>query len=306
MFAEVAIPLLAALFLEINALIIALMIVAFLAHEATALWDVSYAVTRREVTPFEQHVHSFLEMLPLMAAAFVATLHWPQFLALFGAGTGAGPLRPDREAGAVAGSLYRRGADRSAPVRTAALSRGAAARFANSPRTLDPVPAWDRESRPWIGLTMSGRGSLLGTQHERLVVAIEDDPDPAAKQAAGDALYGHNIRQTGVADRRPIATTVTDPATGTIIGGLWGRTELGLLFIDMAFLPEELRGQRIGGRLLVLIEAEARRRGCRHAVVETSTFQAPDFYRRHGFTELGRVPFDLPGQARIFLHKALA
>lgn len=86
MFAEIGVPLLAALFLEINALIIALMIVAFLAHEATALWDVSYAVTRREVTPFEQHVHSFLEMLPLMGAAFVAVLHWPQFLALFGAG----------------------------------------------------------------------------------------------------------------------------------------------------------------------------------------------------------------------------
>jgi hypothetical protein len=38
------------------------------------------------VTPFEQHVHSFLEMLPLMGAAFVVVLHWPQFLALFGAG----------------------------------------------------------------------------------------------------------------------------------------------------------------------------------------------------------------------------
>lgn len=86
MFAEIGVPLLAALFLEINALVIALMIVAFLAHEATALWDVSYAVTRREVTPFEQHVHSFLEMLPLMATAFVAVLHWPQVLALFGLG----------------------------------------------------------------------------------------------------------------------------------------------------------------------------------------------------------------------------
>ncbi|WP_225769922.1 hypothetical protein [Inquilinus sp. Marseille-Q2685] len=86
MFAEVAVSLLAALFLEINALVIALMIVAFLAHEATALWDVGYAVTRREVTPFEQHVHSFLEMLPLMATAFVAVLHWPQVLALFGLG----------------------------------------------------------------------------------------------------------------------------------------------------------------------------------------------------------------------------
>jgi hypothetical protein len=87
MFGEMALPLLAALFLEINSLIIALMIVAFLAHEATALWDVSYAVTRRAVSPFEQHVHSFLEMLPLMAAAFVAVLHWPQFLALFGLGS---------------------------------------------------------------------------------------------------------------------------------------------------------------------------------------------------------------------------
>jgi hypothetical protein len=54
MFGEVALPLLAGLFLEINALIIALMIVAFLAHEVTALWDVSYAVTRRYVSPVEQ------------------------------------------------------------------------------------------------------------------------------------------------------------------------------------------------------------------------------------------------------------
>lgn len=44
-------------------------------------------VARRNVTPLEQHVHSFLEMIPLMAGAFVAVLHWPQFLALFGLGT---------------------------------------------------------------------------------------------------------------------------------------------------------------------------------------------------------------------------
>jgi len=86
MFGEIALPLLACLFLEINASIIALIIVAFIAHEATAVWDVSYASTRRYVSPFEQHVHSFLEMIPLMAGAFVIVLHWPQFLALFGFG----------------------------------------------------------------------------------------------------------------------------------------------------------------------------------------------------------------------------
>ncbi|MDG4878741.1 diguanylate cyclase [Mesorhizobium sp. WSM4935] len=86
MFAEVGIPLLAAMFLEINALIIAVMMIMFVVHEATALWDVRYATTARTVTPIEQHVHSFLEMIPLMGLVSVVSLHWGQFLALFGFG----------------------------------------------------------------------------------------------------------------------------------------------------------------------------------------------------------------------------
>jgi hypothetical protein len=86
LFAEIGLPLLAAIFLEINAALIAFMIVAFVIHEATSLWDISYAVKMREVTPFEQQVHSFLEMLPLMAILFVISLHWGQFQALFGFG----------------------------------------------------------------------------------------------------------------------------------------------------------------------------------------------------------------------------
>lgn len=83
---EMAIPTLAAIFLEINALIIAIMIVCLIAHEATAIWDVSYAYGRREVTPTEQHIHSFLEMLPLTGLLIVVTIHWGQFLALLGLG----------------------------------------------------------------------------------------------------------------------------------------------------------------------------------------------------------------------------
>lgn len=86
-FAEMAVPVLAAMFLDINALVIAVMIVAFMLHEATALWDVKYASETREVTPIEQHVHSFLEMLPLMGIVIVAIVHWGQFLALFGLGS---------------------------------------------------------------------------------------------------------------------------------------------------------------------------------------------------------------------------
>jgi hypothetical protein len=87
MCAEIGVPLLAAIFLQINAGIIALMIAAFFVHEATALWDVSYAVTVRDVTPIEQHIHSFQEMIPLMAILFIVSLHWGQFQALFGFGS---------------------------------------------------------------------------------------------------------------------------------------------------------------------------------------------------------------------------
>lgn len=84
---EMALPTLAAIFLEINALVIAIMIVSLIAHEATAIWDVRYAYGKREVRPVEQHVHSFLEMLPLMGLLIVVIVNWPQFLSLFGLGT---------------------------------------------------------------------------------------------------------------------------------------------------------------------------------------------------------------------------
>jgi hypothetical protein len=84
MLAEVGIPLMAAMFLEVTSPVLALLIASFILHELTSLWDVSYAVKRREVTPIEQHVHSFLEMIPLMAASVTAILHWKQFLSLTG------------------------------------------------------------------------------------------------------------------------------------------------------------------------------------------------------------------------------
>jgi hypothetical protein len=84
--AEMGLPSLAGLLLEINASVFALMLAAFLLHEATALWDVRYAVSLRNVSPIEQHVHSFLEMMPLAGFAMLVALHPGQFGALFGLG----------------------------------------------------------------------------------------------------------------------------------------------------------------------------------------------------------------------------
>ena len=86
MLAEAAIAVLAALFLQVNAGVIALIIAALIVHQLTAMADVRYANAVRSISPNEQHVHSFLESLPFMAALLVFILHWPQLLSLFGLG----------------------------------------------------------------------------------------------------------------------------------------------------------------------------------------------------------------------------
>lgn len=82
MLGEVGLPILAGLFLDINAGVLAFMAFCLIAHEATAWWDLHYSSPRREIPPFEQMVHSFQEVIPLAAFACVAMLHWNQFAAL--------------------------------------------------------------------------------------------------------------------------------------------------------------------------------------------------------------------------------
>lgn len=62
MMAEVGVPLTLVLLCEINPLVLTTILASIAAHEATALWDVSTAEhSGRRVTPWEQHVHSFVE-----------------------------------------------------------------------------------------------------------------------------------------------------------------------------------------------------------------------------------------------------
>jgi hypothetical protein len=84
---EIGLPVLLGLLFEINSVVLAFMLLAFTVHEATALYDVSYALHRRDVGVLEQHVHSFMEVLPFVALLFVTILNWDQFLVLFGLGS---------------------------------------------------------------------------------------------------------------------------------------------------------------------------------------------------------------------------
>jgi|SRR5688572_21407203 len=79
---EVGVAMLAVALLEVNAAILLLVFAAFLAHELTTWIELQYTVPLREVGPTEQMIHSFMELLPLLALALLAVQNWSQVLSL--------------------------------------------------------------------------------------------------------------------------------------------------------------------------------------------------------------------------------
>jgi GNAT superfamily N-acetyltransferase len=121
-----------------------------------------------------------------------------------------------------------------------------------------------------------------------------------------DGLRAYNDALAGASDARPLAILVRNPETRAVVGGLLGRTYLGLLTVERFFLPEELRRNRFGSRILAMAEAEARQRGCTRAVLSTLHFQAPGFYSKQGWEIAARIECEPPGHTRFYMTKKLA
>jgi len=86
-------------------------------------------------------------------------------------------------------------------------------------------------------------------------IVVTDAPEATDTAVIADGLRGYNTSRAGYDDYRPLAVFVTDPATGKVLGGLYGGSYLGQLRVDRFFLPEGLRRWRIGSRVLAMAEA---------------------------------------------------
>ena len=62
-----------------------------------------------------------------------------------------------------------------------------------------------------------------------------------------DGLRAYNTAMAGYDDYRPLAVFVTDPATGKVIGGLYGASSRGQLRVGRFFLPAVGARLRLGG-----------------------------------------------------------
>jgi ribosomal protein S18 acetylase RimI-like enzyme len=135
-------------------------------------------------------------------------------------------------------------------------------------------------------------------------VTIEANPDPNDLEFMDDRVNEHNMAQTGYHDFRWLAAFIRNDVQNIVAGVTgftWGRS----CRIQSLWVHPGLRGQGVGRALMQAAEREAIGRGCHVIVLETHSFQAPDFYRKLGYVVTG-CQEDYPYRHReYFMHKRL-
>jgi GNAT superfamily N-acetyltransferase len=117
-------------------------------------------------------------------------------------------------------------------------------------------------------------------------------------------VHNFNVQQAGDNKFQRICFVIHSPDQ-EIVGGVLGEMYWGWLHVDLLWVQDDLRNQGYGQQLLKSVEDEANERGAKHAYLDTFSFQAPDFYKKHGYTVLGTLQDFPPGHQRYYLTKEL-
>jgi GNAT superfamily N-acetyltransferase len=136
-------------------------------------------------------------------------------------------------------------------------------------------------------------------------IDIDHDPKPEDNKAVTAGLGEFNRRHAPQDEPRQLSLFVRDEH-GKIIGGLLADMQATWLHVRTLWLDESLRGRGLGSKLLALAAEEGRAGGCKHAWLDTFSWQARPFYEKHGWRVVGQIDDLPPGATRYYLRKELA
>ncbi|HEY3912362.1 MAG TPA: GNAT family N-acetyltransferase [Stellaceae bacterium] len=136
-----------------------------------------------------------------------------------------------------------------------------------------------------------------------LRLTFEDRPSTEDWDKLGHALDRYNRQFLGETDFSRMGFFVRAD-DGEVRAGLVGTTYAGWLFVAELWVHADLRRRGIGSQLLALAEQRAVTLGCHSAMLDTFSFQGPEFYPRFGYEIYGTLDYP-PEHKRLFLKKRL-
>ncbi|WP_078380761.1 GNAT family N-acetyltransferase [Sutcliffiella halmapala] len=113
--------------------------------------------------------------------------------------------------------------------------------------------------------------------------------DTKEKNYINNLLYEYNLKHFPVDLRgryEEISLIIKDES-GKIHGGILGEICWNWLEIHTLMVEEDIRHLGYGSKLLLEIEKIAKEKNCDFIKVDTLSFQALDFYKKHGYEVFG-------------------
>ncbi|TIT09302.1 MAG: GNAT family N-acetyltransferase [Mesorhizobium sp.] len=136
-------------------------------------------------------------------------------------------------------------------------------------------------------------------------IIVSEAPNPADREAILQPLLSYNDSKGPPSGFQPLAILLRDPNTKLTVGGLWGKSSYGWVFVELLVVPERWRGQNVGTLLLRKAEVVGRERNCVGIWLKTFGFQARGFYEKNGFELFGSLDNYPRGSSCYFLRKLL-
>jgi ribosomal protein S18 acetylase RimI-like enzyme len=111
-----------------------------------------------------------------------------------------------------------------------------------------------------------------------------------------------NFEKTGLqTEKYCICVKRKDEIIGATKGGIFD----GALYISEFAIKKSYRKSGLGSKLIERIEKYAKDKNCKKIWVDTYEYQAPEFYKKNGFLEQGRIENYRGKYAKIFFEKEI-
>lgn len=135
-------------------------------------------------------------------------------------------------------------------------------------------------------------------------ITFEENPLPADLKILDEGISQYNQTKLTIADNKSQTFFLRDEE-GVVVGGVHGNYGGDWLYISTLWVSDQAREGGYGSQLMQLIEEAAMKGGCKNAYLDTFSYQAPEFYKKLGYTIFAELEDFPAGHSRIFLRKRL-
>ena len=118
-----------------------------------------------------------------------------------------------------------------------------------------------------------------------MILETTDNVEEQDCKVIYEGLLAYNLERLEDKNLQDIGLYAKDE-NGTIVAGLIGSTHGNWFFVKYLWVSEPLRGKSVGSSILRQAEEKAKQRGCNYVFLDTFSFQAPDFYEKHGYQQV--------------------